>query len=147
VAIAGKAAIVARDETETGERMLLNLGHTFAHALEAWAGYSDKLLHGEAVAIGVSLAFELSGALGFTDASSTARVRRHLAAAGLPTQVKDIPGNEWPRAETLLRLMAQDKKVRAGQLTLILARGIGKAFATRDVAPATVQQFLERQIG
>jgi 3-dehydroquinate synthase len=147
VAIAGKAAIVARDETETGERMLLNLGHTFAHALETWAGYSDKLLHGEAVAIGVSLAFELSGALGFTDASSTARVRRHLAAAGLPTQVKDIPGNEWPRAETLLRLMAQDKKVRAGQLTLILARGIGKAFATRDVAPATVQQFLERQIG
>ena len=74
-------------------------------------------------------------------------MRSHLAAAGLPTQVKDIPGNEWPRAETLLRLMAQDKKVRAGQLTLILARGIGKAFATRDVAPATVQQFLERQIG
>ena len=147
VAVAGKAAIVARDETETGERMLLNLGHTFAHALEAWAGYSDKLLHGEAVAIGITLAFELSGALGFTDASSTTRVRSHLAAAGLPTQVKDIPGNEWPRAETLLRLMAQDKKVREGQLTLILARGIGKAFATRDVAPATVQQLLERQIG
>jgi 3-dehydroquinate synthase len=147
VAVAGKAAIVARDETETGERMLLNLGHTFAHALEAWAGYSDKLLHGEAVAIGISLAFELSGALGFSDAASTARVRNHLAAAGLPTHVKDIPGNEWPRAETLLRLMAQDKKVRAGQLTLILARGIGKAFATRDVAPATVHQFLERQIG
>jgi 3-dehydroquinate synthase len=147
VAVAGKAAIVARDETETGERMLLNLGHTFGHALEAWAGYSDKLLHGEAVAIGITLAFQLSRELGFTDAASVERVRNHLASAGLPTQIKDIAGNEWPPAETLLRLMAQDKKVRAGQLTLILTRGIGKAFATRDVAAATVRDFLARQIG
>lgn len=147
VAVAGKAAIVARDETETGERMLLNLGHTFGHALEAWAGYSDKLLHGEAVAIGITLAFQLSRELGFTDAASVERVRNHLASAGLPTQIKDIAGNEWPPAEALLRLMAQDKKVRAGQLTLILTRGIGKAFATRDVAAATVRDFLVRQIG
>jgi 3-dehydroquinate synthase len=147
VAVAGKAAIVARDETETGERMLLNLGHTFGHALEAWAGYSDKLLHGEAVAIGITLAFQLSRELGFTDAASVERVRNHLAGAGLPTHIKDIAGNEWPRAEALLSLMAQDKKVRAGQLTLILARGIGKAFATRDVAAATVRDFLARTIG
>ena len=147
VAVAGKAAIVARDETETGERMLLNLGHTFGHALEAWAGYSDKLLHGEAVAIGITLAFQLSRELGFTDAASVERVRNHLASAGLPTHIKDIAGNEWPQAEALLRLMAQDKKVRAGQLTLILARGIGKAFATRDVAAATVRDFLARTIG
>jgi 3-dehydroquinate synthase len=147
VAVAGKAAIVARDETETGERMLLNLGHTFGHALEAWAGYSDKLLHGEAVAIGITLAFQLSRELGFTDAASVERVRNHLASAGLPTHIKEIAGNEWPQAEALLRLMAQDKKVRAGQLTLILTRGIGKAFATRDVAAATVRDFLARQIG
>jgi 3-dehydroquinate synthase len=147
VAVAGKAAIVARDETETGERMLLNLGHTFGHALEAWAGYSDKLLHGEAVAIGITLAFELSRELGFTDAASADRVQRHLASAGLPTHIKDIAGNEWPKAATLLRLMAQDKKVRAGELTLILARGIGKAFATRDVSAATLRDFLERRIG
>lgn len=147
VAVAGKAAIVARDETEMGERMLLNLGHTFGHALEAWAGYSDKLLHGEAVAIGITLAFQLSRELGFTDAASVERVRNHLASAGLPTHIKDIAGNEWPQAEALLRLMAQDKKVRAGQLTLILSRGIGRAFATRDVAAATVRDFLARHIG
>ena len=146
IAVAGKAAIVARDETETGERMLLNLGHTFGHALEAWAGYSDKLLHGEAVAIGITLAFELSHELGFSDAESAERVRTHLASAGLPTRIKDIAGNEWPEADSLLRLMAQDKKVRAGQLTLILARGIGKAFATREVGTATVRDFLARRI-
>ena len=147
IAVAGKAAIVARDETETGERMLLNLGHTFGHALEAWAGYSDKLLHGEAVAIGITLAFELSHELGFSDAESAERVRTHLASAGLPTRIKDIAGNEWPEADSLLRLMAQDKKVRAGRLTLILARGIGKAFATREVGTATVRDFLARRIG
>jgi 3-dehydroquinate synthase len=147
VAVAGKAAIVARDETETGERMLLNLGHTFGHALEAWAGYSDRLLHGEAVAIGVALAFELSRELGYSDAASAERVKNHLATAGLPTQIRDIPGNDWPCADTLLELMAQDKKVRSGQLTLILTRGIGKAFATREVASQLVRDFLERQIG
>jgi 3-dehydroquinate synthase len=146
-AVAGKAGIVARDETETDERMLLNLGHTFGHALEAWAGYSNKLLHGEAVAIGITLAFELSRELGFTDAASADRVRQHLASAGLPTHIKDIVGNEWPEADTLLGLMAQDKKVRAGRLTLILAHGIGKAFATRDVPAATVRDFLKQRIG
>jgi 3-dehydroquinate synthase len=147
VAVAGKAGVVARDETETGERMLLNLGHTFGHALEAWAGYSDKLLHGEAIAIGICLAFELSRELGFSDAASAERVRKHFKSAGLPTHVRDIPGNEWPHAESLLRLMSQDKKVRAGELTLILVRGIGKAFASREVAAATVRDFLERQVG
>jgi 3-dehydroquinate synthase len=145
-AVAGKAAIVARDETETGDRMLLNLGHTFGHALEAWAGYSDKLLHGEAVAIGIVMAFDLSVQLGFADEASARGVRRHFADVGLPTRVRDIPGNEWPDAEALLRLMGQDKKVRGGQLTLVLTRGIGKAFATREVAAATVGEFLARQI-
>ena len=145
--VEGKAAIVARDEREDGERMLLNLGHTFGHALEAWAGYSDRLLHGEAVAIGICLAFELSRELGLMDAASAARVSRHLAAVGLPTRICDIPGGQAPEAAALVDIMGQDKKVRDGKLTLILARRIGEAFVERDVAPPTVQEFLSRQIG
>ena len=91
--VKGKADIVARDETETGDRMLLNLGHTFGHALEAWAGYSQRLLHGEAVAIGICLAFRLSQELGLIDAATVARVEAHLAAVGLPTRIADIPGD------------------------------------------------------
>ena len=147
VAVAGKAAIVARDETETAERMLLNLGHTFGHALEAWAGFSDKLLHGEAVAIGICLAFDLSRQLGFGSADAPERVKHHLASAGLPIKIRDIPGNAWPSADAVLGLMAQDKKVRGGRLTLILVDGIGNAFATRDVSESTVREFLVRQIG
>ena len=90
--VAGKAAIVARDETETGDRMLLNLGHTFGHALEAWAGYSQRLLHGEAMAIGICLAFQLCQELGLTDAATVQRVAAHFAAVGLPTRIADIPG-------------------------------------------------------
>jgi shikimate kinase/3-dehydroquinate synthase len=146
VSVRGKAEIVARDETETGDRMLLNLGHTFGHALEAWAGYSDRLLHGEAVAIGICLAFELSRELGLADAASVARVTAHLSAAGLPTRIADIPGGGRPDAATLMGIMGQDKKVRAGKLTLILVRGIGEAFITRDVASDTVREFLARQI-
>jgi 3-dehydroquinate synthase len=145
--VAGKAAIVARDETETGERMLLNLGHTFGHALEAWAGYSDRLLHGEAVAIGICLAFELSRELGLVGADAVQRVTAHLAAAGLPTRIADVPGTPGPDAATLTAIMGQDKKVRDGRLTFILVRGIGAAFVSRDVSAATVQGFLARRIG
>ena len=144
--VAGKAAIVARDETETGDRMLLNLGHTFGHALEAWAGYSDRLLHGEAVAIGICLAFELSHELGLVDAASAERVGAHLAAAGLPTRIADIAGTPGPDAATLMALMGQDKKVRDGRLTFILVRGIGAAFVSRDMEAATVRDFLARRI-
>ena len=144
--VAGKAAIVARDETETGDRMLLNLGHTFGHALEAWAGYSERLLHGEAVAIGICLAFELSRELGLVDAASVARVTAHLAATGQPTRIADIPGVPGPDAAALMAIMGQDKKVRDGRLTLILVRGIGVAFVSRDVEAARVQDFLARRI-
>jgi 3-dehydroquinate synthetase len=147
VAVQGKAGIVARDETETGERMLLNLGHTFGHALETWAGFSDRLLHGEAIAIGICLAFRLSEEMGFIGNNSVTRVERHFAALGLPTRIADIPGGQSPDAAALLEIMGQDKKVREGRLTLILARGIGEAFITRDVSTPTVHDFLSRRIG
>ena len=147
VAVRGKAGIVARDETETGERMLLNLGHTFGHALEAWAGFSDRLLHGEAIAIGICLAFRLSEEMGFIGNNSVTRVERHFAALGLPTRIADIPGGQSPDAAVLLEIMGQDKKVREGRLTLILARGIGEAFITRDVSTPTVHDFLSRRVG
>jgi shikimate kinase/3-dehydroquinate synthase len=144
--VRGKAEIVARDETETGERMLLNLGHTFGHALEAWAGYSDRLLHGEAVAIGIRLAFELSRELGLVDAACVERVTRHFAAAGLPTRIAEIPGTPGPDAATLMTIMGQDKKVRDGKLIFILVRSIGAAFVSRDVAAGSVRDFLARRI-
>ena len=147
MAVRGKAGIVARDETEKGERMLLNLGHTFGHALEAWAGFSDRLLHGEAVAIGICLAFRLSEQMALIGNNSVARVETHFAALGLPTRIGDIPGPEGPDAATILGIMGQDKKVQGGRLTLILARGIGEAFITRDVPAPTVLDFLSRQIG
>lgn len=146
-AVEGKAAIVARDETETGERMLLNLGHTFGHALEAWAGYSDRLLHGEAVAIGICQAFRFSAELGLAPYASVARVDSHFRSAGLPTRIADIPGSSLPEAAALLAIMGQDKKVRDGSLTLILTRDIGQAFITRDVATGAVRDFLVREIG
>lgn len=144
--VAAKAAIVARDETETGDRMLLNLGHTFGHALEAWAGYSDRLLHGEAVAIGMAQAFRFSEELGLAPRGTADAVSRHLARVGLPTRVADIPGPDKPTAAELIRLMGQDKKVRQGRLTFILARGIGEAFITRDVAMERLAAFMEREV-
>ncbi len=144
--VSAKAAIVARDETETGDRMLLNLGHTFGHALEAWAGYSDRLLHGEAVAIGMAQAFRFSEAEGLLAPGAAARVEAHLKTVGLPTRVCDIPGAAGPDVDTLLRLMAQDKKVQGGRMTFILVRGIGEAFVTRDVPPDRLRTFLEREI-
>jgi len=127
-----KAEIVERDETEQGERALLNLGHTFCHALEAATGYSDRLLHGEGVAIGCALAFELSARMGLCSQEDPSRVRAHLAAMGMKKDLADIPG-ELPGADALIELMAQDKKVQDGRLRFILARGIGEAFVTSDV--------------
>ncbi|WP_227267933.1 3-dehydroquinate synthase [Roseobacter weihaiensis] len=128
-----KADIVARDETEQGDRGLLNLGHTFGHALEAATGYSDRLLHGEGVAIGCAMAFELSARMGLCAQECPSRVRAHLSDMGMKTDLRDIPG-DLPDAEALLALMGQDKKVVQGQLRFILARGIGEAFVTADVA-------------
>jgi 3-dehydroquinate synthase len=144
--VKAKADIVVRDETETGDRMLLNLGHTFGHALEAWAGFSSRLLHGEAIAIGMAQAFRFSEELELCPAETAQRVETHLKAVGLPTRVAHIPGPGKPDAAALFALMRQDKKVRQGKLTLILVRGIGQAFVTRDVAPDTVSAFLEREI-
>ena len=127
-----KADIVARDETERGDRALLNLGHTFGHALEAATGYSDRLLHGEGVAIGCALAFETSARLGLCPQETPSRVRAHLVSMGMKTDLADIPG-DLPDADGLIDLMYQDKKVRQGRLTFIMAREIGDAFVTRDV--------------
>ncbi|SLN37135.1 3-dehydroquinate synthase [Falsiruegeria litorea R37] len=137
-----KADIVSRDETEQGDRALLNLGHTFCHALEAATGYSDRLLHGEGVAIGCALAFELSSRLGLCSQEDPSRVRAHLKAMGMKTDLADIPG-ELPDAQALVDLMGQDKKVVDGQLRFILARGIGEAFVTADVPPSAVVDVLE----
>lgn len=144
--VRAKADIVGRDETEQGERALLNLGHTFGHAFEAWCGYSDRLLHGEAISIGMCLAFRFSAALGYCDAAVADRVRAHFVAVGLPTRISDIPG-EKPDIETLMKLMAQDKKVRQGKLTFILARDIGEAFIARDVPSDKVRAILAGEIG
>ena len=137
-----KAGIVERDETEEGERALLNLGHTFCHALEQATGYSDRLLHGEGVAIGCALAFELSQRMGLCAQEVPSRLRAHLKAMGLKTDLADIPG-DLPDAQALVTLMGQDKKVIDGKLRFILARGIGEAFVADDVPPAMVVQLLE----
>jgi 3-dehydroquinate synthase len=140
-----KAAIVARDERETGERALLNLGHTFGHALEAAAGFSDRLLHGEAVALGMALAAEYSVRLGALAPDRAARVIRHLAAAGLPIRLGEVAGGV-PDADRLMDLMSQDKKVRRGTLTLILLRDIGHAYIAADIDPAPLSAFLVEKL-
>lgn len=127
-----KAGIVSRDETEEGERALLNLGHTFCHALEKATGYSDRLLHGEGVAIGCALAFELSQRLSLCSQEAPSRVRAHLKTMGMKTDLADIAG-DLPSAEALLGLMGQDKKVVDGKLRFVLARSIGDAFVADDV--------------
>ncbi|MEM9794380.1 MAG: 3-dehydroquinate synthase [Pseudomonadota bacterium] len=136
-----KADVVLRDETERGERALLNLGHTFAHALEAATGYSDRLLHGEAVAVGMVLAYDLSQRLGLCPQEAPVRVAAHLAAMGMKASVADIPG-ELPDADMMIELMRQDKKVSDGAITFILARDIGEAFVARDVDLAVVRGVL-----
>jgi 3-dehydroquinate synthase len=132
---------VARDEQETDERALLNLGHTFGHALEAATGYSNRLLHGEGVAIGMTLAFQLSVNLDFCPAQGLARLRGHLSAVGLPVSTSEIPGRR-PSVNDLLHHMAHDKKAHDGVITLILAREIGDAFATRDISLEAIRALL-----
>jgi 3-dehydroquinate synthase len=127
-----KAGIVAGDEREHGQRALLNLGHTFGHALESIAGYDGSLLHGESVAAGTCLAFDLSARLGLCPSSDAARVRRHFASVGLPTGPHDMQSLIW-EPDHLIELMATDKKVRDGKLVFILARGIGDAFVAEGI--------------
>lgn len=141
-----KADIVARDETEQGDRALLNLGHTFCHALEAATEYSDRLLHGEGVAIGCALAAELSARLGLCPQEEPSRIRAHLAEMGMKRDLADIEG-DLPDADALLALMAQDKKVLEGQLRFILMRGIGTSFVTSDVPPDAVKTLLNEALG
>ena len=144
-----KAAIVSRDERETGERALLNLGHTFGHALEAATGFSDRLFHGEGVAVGMVLAAEFSAQLGKISDSDAARIRHHLATIGLPTRLQDIAGfaqEGLADADRLMALMAQDKKVKRGQLTFILLEAIGRAVIAPDVDPALVRDFMARKL-
>jgi 3-dehydroquinate synthase len=144
-----KAAIVARDERETGERALLNLGHTFGHALEAATGFSDRLFHGEGVAVGMVLAAEFSAQLGKISQDDAARIKRHLAAVGLPTRLQDIAGfaqEGLADADALMALMAQDKKVKRGKLTFILLEAIGRAVIAPDVEPAPVRDFLQQKL-
>lgn len=136
-----KAAVVAADEREAGQRALLNLGHTFGHALEAETGYSGALLHGEAVAIGMVMAFDLSVRLGLCPAEDADRLRRHLAAVGLATDLSDLPQVDWD-AERLLGHMRKDKKVQDGRLTFVLVRGLGQAFVTREVPEDQVRALL-----
>jgi len=136
-----KAEIVARDERETGDRALLNLGHTFGHALEAATGFSDRLVHGEGVAIGMALAFRLSVTLGLCPGQDAERFVRHLKAVGLPSSIGDIAGAR-PGAGELMRHMAHDKKVTDGKLTFILLRGLGQAFVTREVPLEAVKEVL-----
>jgi len=146
VSCRAKAAIVARDERETGDRQLLNLGHTFGHALEAACGYSDRLLHGEAIAIGMALAFEFSAARqGLCAKAEAARVVRHLAAAGLPARIQNI-SPPLPSVNELMELIAQDKKIKRGRLTFILVRGIGGAFIETGVEAAEVRSFLSEKL-
>ena len=140
-----KAEIVVRDETEQGDRALLNLGHTFCHALEAATGYSDRLLHGEGVAIGCALAFELSARLGLCPQEDPSRLRAHLAEMGMKRDLSDIPG-DLPSAEVLYDLMGQDKKVLDGAIRFVLARGIGRAFVTADVPRETVMALLREAL-
>lgn len=144
-----KAAIVARDERETGDRALLNLGHTFGHALEAATGFSDRLFHGEGVAIGMVLAAEFSAERGMMPAADAERLAKHLAEVGLPTRLQDIAGftqEGLADADRLMALMAQDKKVKRGELTFILMEGIGRAVIANKVEPAPVRDFLQRKL-
>ena len=136
-----KAEIVAEDEMEKGRRALLNLGHTFCHALEAATGYSNRLLHGEGVAIGCALAFETSMRLGLCSQEEPSRIRAHFNQMGLKTDLSDIEG-DLPDADGLIELMYQDKKVQDGNIAFILANGIGDAFVSRDTDISVVRSVL-----
>ncbi len=137
---------MARDETETGDRALLNLGHTFGHALEAITAYDgSRLVHGEGVAIGCAMAFRFSAALGFADPSAARRVEAHLAQAGLPSRLAHVPGGVGS-VDALVEAMSQDKKVKDGMPTFILARGIGQSFIERGVDARRLREFLATEL-
>jgi len=141
-----KAEIVSQDEFEHGRRAMLNLGHTFGHALEAATGYdSRRLVHGEGVAIGMVLAHEFSNRMNLCDADSVNRVKRHFSAVGLPTSIADIPG-AMPGPKQLLGYISQDKKVTKGELTFILTKGVGKAYIANNVIASEIQTFLEEKL-
>lgn len=141
-----KAAIVARDEREDGDRALLNLGHTFAHALERLTRYdSTRLVHGEAVAVGLCLAFRFSQRLGLCSGQDAGRVAAHLASVGLPTRLQDVPGGTGSAAE-IVEAMTQDKKVKRGALTFILVHSIGKSFIAPGVAAEAAYDFIESEL-
>jgi 3-dehydroquinate synthase len=144
-AVAFKARIVEEDEREEGKRALLNLGHTFAHALEGHASYNGALLHGEAVAAGMRLAFDLSAALGLCSEADTRRVRAHLERAGFVTDLRKLSGAPFD-LEVLMALMAADKKAEAGKLTFILARAPGRAFVEKDVPADVVAELLQSEL-
>jgi 3-dehydroquinate synthase len=146
VSCAAKAAMVVRDEKEEGDRALLNLGHTFAHAFERITAYDGaRLVHGEAVAIGLACAYRFSAALGLASGQDAGRVVGHLRTVGLPTRIRDIPG--WDAgSDAILDAMVQDKKVSRGALTFILARGIGKSFIARGVDVAAIRKFLDADL-
>ncbi len=140
-----KADIVAKDEREGSVRALLNLGHTFGHALEAATDYSARLLHGEGVAIGMAMAYRFSERMGVCKSGCALRVERHLRSVGLPTHVRDIPGAPL-EAGALLTAMYQDKKAAGGKLVFILARDIGDTYVAHDVSPDDVLAFLEDEL-
>lgn len=140
-----KADVVVADERENGQRALLNLGHTFGHALEAATTYdSSRLVHGEGVSIGMVLAHEFSARMNLASPDDARRVEKHLKEVGLPTRMSEIPG-ELPPAETLMDAIAQDKKVKSGKLTFILTRGIGQSFVADDVPASEVISFLREK--
>ncbi|HEY8138253.1 MAG TPA: 3-dehydroquinate synthase [Methylocystis sp.] len=146
VSCESKAAIVARDETEQGDRALLNLGHTFGHAFERLVDYdSARLVHGEGVAIGLALALRFSQRLGLCAGQDALRVERHLSSLGLPTRISDIPGANFT-SDAIMDAMYQDKKVERGALTFILLRGIGAAFVAKSVDPADARAFLQSEL-
>ncbi len=143
-----KAEIVGRDELEKGDRALLNFGHTFGHAVEAWAGYGGDLLHGEGVALGMVLAAKFSQGQGLCDASVAARLEAHLAEFGLPVDFESLHAQvgRSPGLEELLAFMEQDKKVNDGRMRLVLLRGLGEAFVAQDVPRDAIRDFLEAQL-
>lgn len=143
VSCQAKADVVAADERENGRRALLNLGHTFGHALEAATQYdSSRLVHGEGVSIGMVLAHRFSARMNLASPDLADRVEAHLKAVGLPTRMDQIPG-ELPPTEVLMDAIAQDKKVKSGKLTFILTRGLGQSFVADDVPASEVQRFIE----
>ncbi len=143
---AAKARVVAADETEQGERALLNLGHTFGHAFERLTNYDGaRLVHGEGVAIGMACAFRFSRELGLCSGQDAVRIENHLRAVGLPTRIGEIPGLR-ATPEEILAAMRQDKKVESGRLTFILARGIGESFIAKDIGEDKVTGFLAGEL-